>query len=93
MISAVAVSFFSCQNEQTVSNEKAKRDASAFLGKTTNLLASFMQANIVLHNNNNVCRVSPTPTLPEDTTTYKNENNQYEFKRIETVYVIFPEDT
>ena len=42
MISAVAVSFFSCQNEQTVSNEKAKRDASAFLGKTTNLLASFM---------------------------------------------------
>lgn len=92
VISAFAISLFSCQNEETAVSQKSKNNAMAFMDKSVSLLQTFIQADVVVPENG-IRRVGP-PSLAGDTTSFTNkEDGKTSFEKTQTVYVIYPENT
>ena len=87
VLSTLAISLFSCQNEEIANSNVRQKNAKTFMNNSTNLLADFLQADVVVHNGAIQC----APLLPDTTSWTMDGNTKYE--RTTTVYVIFPEGT
>lgn len=91
VISAFAISLFSCQNEEAAVSQKSKNNAMAFMDKSVSLLQTFIQADVVVPGRG--MRRVGLPALAGDTTSFTNKDGKTSFEQTKTVYVIYPEDT
>lgn len=91
IISAMSVSLYSCQNEDVANAKVSQQEAATFMDKSIELLAQFMQADVVVKNKTIQC--VEQHTVDGDTTSLKNENNLIPTDGTKTVYVVFPEGT
>lgn len=91
ILSAMSVSLYSCQNEDVANDKVSQQEATTFMDKSIELLAQFMQADVVVKNKTIQC--VEQHTVDGDTTSLKNENNLIPTDGTKTVYVVFPEGT
>lgn len=91
ILSAMSVSLYSCQNEDVANDKVSQQEAATFMDKSIELLAQFMQADVVVKNKTIQC--VEQHTVDGDTTSLKNENTLIPTDGTKTVYVVFPEGT